>query len=408
MKKKAVVVSFFNSSNLGDLALSLAIENLVKKNGYEIIKYDFPTTSKIGNNIEETTFNETILITNFFRNKLGKIRRSLNRSIGPLKVEKVNYYLNIHFFKKWKVFSVDLKSADVLILAGGNMVMDISKELAIPNWSTIFHTYSKLAKKYNKPLIVSFIGAGPINYEFNKRTFGKALNYAKKISVRDSLSVDVCNEISPNKKILQTVDPVFSLEIFKSEERIQLLDNTSVYKVGVCILGEHCFPSLEEYQLYVKDILKFIINFEKHIPKNIKKEFLLFSTETADYQSVEEVYSKLSLESDINAAIIKVNKFDDIVELYGQLNFLMGGRMHSLIFAQICLLPYIGVIWQDKLTGFAKVTDSEKYLFNIKEIYEKDSVFYKNLYSLSINPKTFIDMEVTNKKLRDVVNKETF
>lgn len=364
--RKAVVISFFRSNNLGDLALSYAIENLVVENGYEVLKYDFLNVTPVTENNIETSFEQKTRTTNSkVRSRLGVIKRAITNIVGVNCIENTYYLYNVLFSKKWKKIISDIKSSDILVLAGGNMVMDISPTLSIPNWATIFRSYCRLASKYKKPLSIAYIGAGPFNFQVNKEIFGKGLDLANNISVRDSFSKKVCEELVTGKEIVQTVDPVFSLPISMEKQRISLIGNLSTVKIGICVLGEECFDSKLTYDSYIEGLYKLIMSLSRNVSFNNKINFILFSTETADYSSVEEVYTKIVSDQSIIIKVKKINKVDELIGLYQELNFLIGGRMHSLIFAQKCLLPFIGVIWQRKIEGFGEVTNSSNRIYEV-------------------------------------------
>ena len=57
--KTALVVSFYKSSNIGDLALSNAIDVIVSKCGYNVLRYNFTDGSRVDGSLSSST--KTIL-----------------------------------------------------------------------------------------------------------------------------------------------------------------------------------------------------------------------------------------------------------------------------------------------------------------------------------------------------------
>jgi polysaccharide pyruvyl transferase WcaK-like protein len=413
LMKKILVVSFFKSNNLGDLALSSAIENLLRNKGYYLIKYDFSTVTPVTKDVTMTSANnnsnnEIKPISIFRLNSSIKIVKNIvAKLIGTSKIESVYYLFNVMLSKKWRNFKRDLKSTDVLVLAGGNMIMDARYDRSIISfWPIIFKSYCALASRYKKEVYITYVGVGPINNKESKKIYHSALKYVKKISVRDPLSKQLCEELITDRPIIQTVDPVFSLPIDYKKyriERIKDLSIESIIKIGICVLGEPCFSSKREYRNYLEGIYKLVINVSK---KSVKKiEFILFSTETADYESIDELNEKFNSHEYLDVKITYLHRVDQVFEFYKELNFLIGGRMHSLIFAQICLLPFIGIVWQNKLKGFAEVVCANDRIYNINS-FIKESNYITNQIIRDISDLDLISkMAEVNSNLNELVHK---
>ncbi|MEH7110731.1 hypothetical protein, partial [Bacillus sp. JJ1764] len=131
----------------------------------------------------------------------------------------------------------------------------------------------------------------------------------------------------------------------------------------------------------------------------------LFSTDTIDWSAIKEVESSLSTSEIKYFNISMPNSLEDIYELYGSLDYLIGGRMHSMIIAQKYLLPYIGVIWQSKVKGFGMVVESYEKLFDLKEFENSEQMF--SIINSDINniQKIKIEMRNKNKELEKIIEK---
>ena len=364
--KKAVVVSFFKSNNIGDIALSNSIQYLINNKGYELIKYDFVTVERIANSTD--TIDLDTKVNNLGSKKDDKLTKTRIKKFIKVLFGKSNIMISKYFISKllkkeeWKRFERDITESDLLVIGGGNMLMDIN-----PSWPYLFNDYSKIAKRHKKEMQVIFVGAGPINYEKSFSIYRKALNNAKKISVRDSLSKKVCEHIIQDFQIVETVDPVFSIPINLINERMLRVSNISKdneLKIGVNVLANICFSIESDYQKYLEN-LKGLIEYLFSI-ENRKIKFELFSTEIADYESIMTL--KSTLEIDSKCIDVKSPKsVNEVVDLYKSFDYLIGGRMHGLIFAQKCLLPFICVIWQSKIRGFANISETTDHIFTIDE-----------------------------------------
>lgn len=385
---KIFLISFFSSNNLGDLALSNAIQKIIKENLEnmdEITFCDF-TTFKIKENLKRNI--DEIPKYYICKNSQNKIKNKIKRIINERIIFEIRNVIN---FKKWRIIKKEIRKSDIVIIAGGNMIMDITSI-----WPNIFLKYCNIATKFNKKINLLYIGAGPINYEKSEIIYKNAFNLIENISVRDNESMKVAKSLT-NKYIIQTVDPVFGLRVNNYEERIKrILDKNRQIKLGICVLSKICFKELSDYNYYINLIIEIIkkINFEF---KNI--EINLFSTESLDY---EAIYFLNSVLHDKNIKIKKINNTEKLIEFYRNLDFLIGGRMHSLIFAQKCHLPYIGIIWQNKLLGFSNITDSKKFIYELKKINIEEDVI-NTIKSMLNNKEKIYYMKNKNEELEKEV-----
>lgn len=348
---KIILVSFFLSDNLGDIMLSNAIEALLlNKYDATISKYDFLTFHKI------TDGNKGMIgIQNpSNRNTLDNIAKKFIKKILPeFTVTLANYKLKSLLSNKHKEFEEDLKGADHLIIAGGNMLMDLT-----PVWPDILKTYTDLAVKAQKKYSIHFVGAGPIYHNRTKRMLRKILEKAHTLSVRGSHSKKQLEEIGIKRSIEQTVDPVFSLELEKKDLRIDIIKEVTAgrkKRIGICVIGKVCFSNLRDFDLYMDTLIRYILEYGKI------HDVTLFSTEKMDYEAIKFIVDN----TNTSVRVIEIDSLKGLIELYDTLEFLIGGRMHSLIFAQKSLLPFIGVVWQNKILEFSKIVRAEEHVYDV-------------------------------------------
>lgn len=379
--EKVLVISFFKSNNLGDLALSEALSNLIRDNNNEIVQYDFLETHKIINNQKKVYPAGKInkkFIDNYplFKKKLSIVKFHVNKTLNN---------------KKWLRLEEDIINSDFIVIGGGNMLMDTTVI-----WPDIFEMYINLATKHNKKVYVINVGAGPIIHNRSNRIISKALKKATYVSVRDKQSKDVLTKIDSDLNIEKSVDLVFSVKLDNLYKRVYKIDKIfkSEVTIGVCVLGEVCFSSYDDYLLYMKNLQNLIA---KYSVESIKKpKFILFSTETMDYKAIESLYINLNKS---NVKIRKLETIQEVIKIYNELDFLIGGRMHSLIFSQKLLVPFIGVIWQKKVEGLAEETKNRDRVYNLEEMNNKMDNIISQINN-SINDKKLIEkMDVINNEL---------
>lgn len=404
--KKAVVVSFFKSNNLGDLALSNTLDNLLRIKGYDSVKYDYMTVTSGDDINKEICFYEGINKSFVEKSNSTIIKQKVKKTLGNIVGKNTISLLKYRFDKlcmngKWNDIEKSIKESDIFVIGGGNMLMDIN-----PTWPDIFQEYVLLAKKYQKDIYVVYAGAGPIYSKRSKKIYNNSLGLAKKISVRDQLSKEVCESIIKDKEIIQAVDPAFFISINLVDLRLKKINNIkqdTILKIGVSVLGEMCFLSKEEHDIYLNSLFELVKSLSFALKGQV--DFVLFSTEIADYNAVHKFKEMFNLAEHYKVSVVNLSKLDHVIELYKQIDFLMGGRMHGLIFAQKCTLPFIGVIWQDKIKGFGYVTNSDDRLYDISDISHKKDIIVNQIISNINNINLIKNMQSINEKLYDLVLK---
>ena len=156
--KRAVVISFFSSKNLGDLALSNTLENLLKDKNYSIKKYDFLTLDRISEATKEKVFSKSIndneqistIEKIFYKNIKMNIKKIIVSILGELNTAVIKYKIGkIVDKRKWNKLESDVINSDIIVIGGGNMIMDIN-----PIWADLFNDYVKLFSKHNKKINV--------------------------------------------------------------------------------------------------------------------------------------------------------------------------------------------------------------------------------------------------------------
>lgn len=398
----ALIVSFYESSKLGDLALSATIDQIVMESGYDLIRYDFCNCRHPRQRESSSTvaFLASIPFMSVVKRLLIRI---LKRPVSFLMGNVNSEVLFLRLFRKIRrqqceISIDDFQRADIVILGGGNMIMDIS-----PNWPFLVSDYTRLSQQFQKPLYFMYMGVGPIKSKYSVRILRHAMSSLVQISVRDKRSEKVCRQLVDQKKILLTVDPVFALNTDSSNTS---LATAKVSKdrmiIGICVLGEMCFPGGTEHEDYLYAVHSLIV--QLNATHESAMHFMLFSTEARDYSAVRQLFSRLKGDLINSLSIADVKSVDDLLSFYEKLDYLIGGRMHSMIIAHTKLLPHIGVIWQDKIIGYGQLTKAEDRMYTVDILKSKKVQIAKKIHSACKNNLSG-HMDKINRHLRDIVLK---
>lgn len=332
---KYILVSYFNSNNLGDILLSKMIyENLIE--------------------------DDIKVVACSFEGDFLKPKDCLYKE----KILK-RFIRKIFFsdFLLWFIFKIQLYRSDGLIIGGGNMVMDIS------TYSTLdkFQKYIELSLKYNKKVLVPFVGIGPIQDLEKFQEIKKLISKSQYVSVRDSSSFQYIKEF---QNVSCTYDPAFLLKKRKLDKNNTILIN--VINSDVFDPGHY-----KIYETFYFELIKNILLKEKGV------KITLVITEVADYKMVISLKRRFESLSNIDYFIPKTT--EELIDTISKSKYAIGSRMHFMIIAYTQCIPFIGLKWQEKINGFFENIKMKKNLFDFDD---------KNINSMIeyIGKKEFLDM----------------
>ncbi len=229
-------------------------------------------------------------------------------------------------------------SCDLFISGGGSLLQDITGGKTIPFY--LFPIF--LAQMMGKATAVYAQGVGPIERSINKRMLKKVGQKLDFVSLRDLYSINLIRELGLNRKINRTADPVFSLtdsylpEInFRKEFGL-----TSQRK----IIGVSVRPWKEQ---------EYIPELAKGVQKLAEQTEALIVIVPLNYSKDRSASEKLAslLETD-NMLLPEIKKPETMISFFSVLDFLVGVRLHSLIFAAFNHVPFFGVSYDPKVEAF--------------------------------------------------------
>lgn len=348
--KKIVIVSFFKSKNVGDILISRTVSRNFERQGYEVAKFDYLTARKV--------FEEQI---NSFNTDIGcEIATTLKPSTSLRSVAQAMLYAasrkkRIDLYE----FSKDISRDTKVVFAGGNMIMDTTG-----SWPLILYDYVRCIEKRGGIYSFCAVGVGPIKFRLSRFIYGKILKGADFISTRGRFSNELAQSIS-GRLCQMTVDPVLINDFEFLHKRRENTDNfkDNGYVIGLGLIGESCFNNDHQYKKYCHDIEQLI---KRTVSYSHIKKIILFSTEIADYISIEHIYNSLN-----GIAKLQIGRWitvNQLIDLYDNFSFIISSRMHSLIISQRMEIPYIGINWQRKLVEFSEVTNMADHIFSLKDI----------------------------------------
>ncbi|HWQ78341.1 MAG TPA: polysaccharide pyruvyl transferase CsaB [Anaerovoracaceae bacterium] len=255
--------------------------------------------------------------------------------------------------QKYGVRSVSRKSArdiisevrrcDLLISGGGSLLQDVTSKksllyyLAIM-WAAIF---------FGKKVFIYSQGIGPILSRFDRRLTALALRRVHGIVVRDDASKELLIEIGISReRIIVTADPVLRVkkaELSAGREILQkegFSHDPDRMTVGFAIREKKTDSNFVE---------ELCISIRRLIDEYRAQIVLIPFHYSEDMAVIEEIESRLG---DEVCCIRHKYLTNEMLSIIGNMDILVGVRLHALIHAAIMDVPMIAVSYDPKINSF--------------------------------------------------------
>lgn len=242
-----------------------------------------------------------------------------------------------------------IRNADLVISGGGSLLQDAT---SIRN-TYYYLSIMGLAKLLGKPVMLYSQGIGPLYRKSTKRAVKFMLKYVDGITVRDSISKDELHALGIDD-VEVTADAVLAMH--KADPSI-----------GANILTKYNCAPIESGR------------------KRVGIAVRSWKDDTAYRQSLADVLSRLSIEQDVEIVFIPMSHPDDTKEaksiaslmkvkpivlegpftteeqlsLSGNVDLMIGIRLHALVFSSLMGKPVIGISYDPKITSFLHMIEQE-------------------------------------------------
>ena len=240
-----------------------------------------------------------------------------------------------------------VKRCDMLISGGGSLLQDVTSNRSIRYYLAII----RLAKFFGKKVFIYSQGIGPIDRAENRRAAAKALKRADGIVVRDEKSAALLEEIGiAREKVVITADPVIRMKKPDGNVGAEILARAGVdggkLTVGWAIRERHLDSA------FVREVSESI----RYLKENYDAESVLIPFH---YEEDRAVCTEIARRTGAKCLTEKYLS-EDMLSIIGNMDVLVGVRLHSLIYAAIMGVPLIGVSYDPKCTAFLNSVGLDK------------------------------------------------
>ncbi|MCL2376050.1 MAG: polysaccharide pyruvyl transferase CsaB [Defluviitaleaceae bacterium] len=249
-----------------------------------------------------------------------------------------------------------LRRTNLLIMGGGSLIQDLTSTKSL-----IYYVFvMNLAIRARAKVMLYANGIGPLKLTKNKRRAVAALENVELISLRDEQSERLLKTIGlRNENIVVTADAAFGFNNENPDAGDMLLD-----KIGLAGKKYFCI-SIRGW-------------------KTLKEDFVSEMAVFCDYMSEKHGLSPLfipmqtSNDAEISTQVMELARrksyylqesftIDEILSVTSKAEFLVGMRLHSVIYAANTATPVIGLVYDPKVSSMFAELD-QKYFMNLEEI----------------------------------------
>ena len=246
----------------------------------------------------------------------------------------------------------ELKKLDLLLVGGGGILFN--------EWVKHYMHIMLLAQDLGIKTMTYAIGTGPLSSPVAQRLVRTALNNADVITVREFSARQVLEQIGVEKEINVTADPALLLEpaelptdMFNSEHyKGKRLVGMSVREPG------DAAPDLDtsHYHSLLANTADFIVDrFDAEIVF-IPMEPGFVPMDARGSQDVQHSHAVLAQMQRPQSATVLRREYtsNQILTLTKQFDFVVGMRLHFLIFAALNHVPFVALPYASKVSGFVE------------------------------------------------------
>jgi len=237
----------------------------------------------------------------------------------------------------------EVERLDVLIVGGGGILFDAE--------ARIYLREALIAKEKGVPVMLYAIGAGPLNHASVQQAVREVLDQVDVVTVRERSAQQVLEEAGVHREIIVTADPALLLKpeplprgILRSEglEGRRRLIGMSVREPGVAA------PDIDpkEYHALLANAADFMVD-----RYDADVVFVPMEHSVLDSQHSHAVIAQM-LRAQRATVLKSVYTSGQMLSLMSRFHFVVGMRLHFLIFAAMRGVPFVALPYAGKVSGF--------------------------------------------------------
>lgn len=279
---------------------------------------------------------------------LKEINPSVEITVLSNHPEETMSKFNVNAVNRSNVFEVfkAIFKSELLISGGGSLLQDVTSARSIHYYMTII----RAGLFFRKKVVLLSHGVGPLIREKNKKRVKRLLNRVDAITVRDQQSANLLAEIGVRKELVEvTTDPVMGMPMESIERGKSILKSINAYQTD----RKSVAIAVRQKDFREPHKLSELIALTNRLASKYEVYYLPFY-----YKNDTKICHDLKDEVDDHVHFI-TEKYQsgDFMSLVKNMDLLIGSRLHSLIFAIVAEVPFVGVSYDPKIENFLETIE---------------------------------------------------
>lgn len=263
-----------------------------------------------------------------------------------------------------------IRGADLLISGGGSLLQD-----ATSIRSSYYYLFIiKLARLLRRKTMIYAQGVGPLNNANIRKAVAHTLNRVNLITVRDENSKILLETIGVKRNIIVTADPSFVVEP-DIDTADKIIKDAGLGNIPLAGIALRHWPGTEQW---IEEACRYM----RAACEELGIQPVLIPMQEPD---------DLGLGESLGAAVLSHGGSVSAVKgLISRCEIVVGMRLHSLIFAASVGTPFVSIVYDPKVSSFAKMVNQTNYAEigskdpaalkqHIKQVWEKRSALRENI-----------------------------
>ncbi|QAT42577.1 polysaccharide pyruvyl transferase CsaB [Aminipila luticellarii] len=247
--------------------------------------------------------------------------------------------------KSMKSIVKAVKRCDLLVSGGGSLLQDVTSKKSILYYLIIMW----LAQLFRKKIFIYSQGIGPINSNLNRRLTARTLSKVSGIVVRDEASKEFLAEIGVDpQRVEVTADPVLRIKPVPL-----IIGQEILRKEGIQIDRDRLTVgfAIRERKTDSEFVDELCIAIDRLVTEQKAQIVLIPFHYSEDVGVIEELEKRLG---DKVCSIKHKYLTNEMLSIIGNMDLLVGVRLHALIHSAIMNVPMIGISYDPKINSFMK------------------------------------------------------
>lgn len=284
-----------------------------------------------------------------------------------------------------------IKQTDVVIMGGGGIIQDQSSILNI-----LYYTFQLfIAKIHKKPVILAFVGVGPLRFGISKWLLAKSSSCISLAIVRDNKSKRLLKGVCNNLNVLEYYDPVLNypatVRHVSGDEQPQDIIMVSLRQwfFSIPMLPASAARRLNALGVksnkYKKLTTALAHTFDQYLDENESSNLQFVSFyDTEDLRMTSDVLMAMRHKERCHEPSSNLSA-QEYINLVARVRFLVGIRLHSLIMASIVGTPFVAINYSPKVKSFAEMMNQADVMCDINNFDSKKLLNNMNVTKDSAN-----------------------